>query len=124
LPSDAAARNVQALDTWLAIARARSAQGVLRALRKWQGLPWNDTLVAGRAGRALCADVRVAPDVSDALVRRCNVDLGQPPFAATGLAVLSLTARARPAAGAGTHVPWSPVACLPRASRICSAATT
>jgi acyl-homoserine-lactone acylase len=86
--ADAAATNVQALDTWLAIARARSAAGVLRALRRWQGLPWNDTLVAGRAGRALYADIRVAPDVSDALARRCNVDVGQPPFAASGLAVL------------------------------------
>jgi acyl-homoserine-lactone acylase len=86
--ADAAARNVQALDTWLAIGRARSAPGVLRALRRWQGVPWNDTLVADRGGRALYADIRVAPDVSDALAKRCNVDIGEAPFAATGLAVL------------------------------------
>jgi acyl-homoserine-lactone acylase len=86
--ADAAATNVQALDTWLAIARARSARGVLGALRHWQGIPWNHTLVADRAGRALFADVRVAPDVSDELVERCTVDIGQPPFELTGLAVL------------------------------------
>jgi acyl-homoserine-lactone acylase len=85
---DAAARNVQSLDTWLAIGRARSAPAVLRALRHWQGVPWNDTLVADRDGHALYADIRVAPDVSDALAKRCNVDIGQGPFAATGLAVL------------------------------------
>jgi acyl-homoserine-lactone acylase len=86
--ADAAARNVQSLDTWLAMSRAGSAAGVLRALRRWQGVPWNDTLVADRGGRALFADVRVAPDVSDALAKRCNVDVGQGPYAATGLAVL------------------------------------
>jgi acyl-homoserine-lactone acylase len=68
--------------------RAGSASGVLRALRRWQGVPWNDTLVADRGGRALFADVRVAPDVGDALAERCNVDVGQGPYAATGLAVL------------------------------------
>jgi acyl-homoserine-lactone acylase len=86
--ADAAARNVQSLDTWLAMGRAESAPRLLRALRHWQGVPWNDTLVADRDGRALFADIRVAPDVSDALVRRCNVDAGQGPYAATGLAVL------------------------------------
>ena len=86
--ADAAARNVQSLDTWLAMGRADSAGGVLRALRRWQGVPWNDTLVADRRGRALFADIRVAPDVSDALARRCNVDIGLGPYAATGLAVL------------------------------------
>jgi acyl-homoserine-lactone acylase len=86
--ADAAATNVQALDTWLAVARARSAAGVLRALRRWQGVPWNHTLVADRDGHALFADIRVAPDVSDAMAKRCIVDLGQPPFAATGLALL------------------------------------
>jgi acyl-homoserine-lactone acylase len=86
--ADAAATNVQALDTWLAVGRARSAPGVLRALRRWQGVPWNDTLVADRGGLALFADIRVAPNVSDALAKRCNVDIGLPPFAETGLAVL------------------------------------
>jgi acyl-homoserine-lactone acylase len=86
--ADAAATNVQALDTWLAIGRARSAPGVLRALRRWQGVPWNDTLVADRGGRALYADIRVAPNVSDTLAKRCNVDVGLGPFASSGLAVL------------------------------------
>ena len=86
--ADAAARNVQSLDTWLAMGRAESAPGLLRALRHWQGVPWTDTLVADRDGLALFADIRVAPDVSDGLVRRCNVDAGQGPYAATGLAVL------------------------------------
>jgi acyl-homoserine-lactone acylase len=86
--ADAAASNVQSIDTWLAMDRAGSAAGVLRALRRWQGLPWNDTLVADRSGEALFADIRVAPDVSDALAERCDVDIGQGPYAATGLAVL------------------------------------
>ena len=86
--ADAEATNVQTLDTWLAIGRARSAPGVLRALRRWQGVPWNDTVVADRGGRALYADIRVAPNVSDALAKRCNVDVGLPPFADSGLAVL------------------------------------
>jgi hypothetical protein len=50
--ADAAATNVQALDTWLAVARARSAAGVLRALRRWQGVPgttrWSPTGTAMR----------------------------------------------------------------------------
>jgi acyl-homoserine-lactone acylase len=86
--ADAAATNVQSLDTWLAMSRAGSAADLLRALRRWQGVPWNDTLVADRGGRALFADIRVAPDVSDALARRCNLDIGQGPYDATGLAVL------------------------------------
>jgi acyl-homoserine-lactone acylase len=86
--ADAAATNVQSVDTWLAISRARSAPAVLRALRRWQGVPWNDTLVADRGGQALYADIRVAPNVSDALAKRCNVDIGLGPFASSGLAVL------------------------------------
>jgi acyl-homoserine-lactone acylase len=86
--ADAAATNVQSLDTWLAIDRARSAPGVLRGLRRWQGIPWNDTLVADRDGGALYADIRVAPDVSDALANRCRVGTGEGSFEATGLAVL------------------------------------
>jgi acyl-homoserine-lactone acylase len=86
--ADAAATNVQSLDTWLAVGRARSAPAVLRALRRWHGVPWNDTVAADRGGRALYADIRVAPDLSDARAKRCNLDIGLPPFAASGLAVL------------------------------------
>jgi acyl-homoserine-lactone acylase len=86
--ADAGATNVQSLDTWLAIDRARSAPGVLRALRRWQGVPWNDTVVADRGGRTLYADIRVAPDLSDARAKRCSLDIGLPPFADSGLAVL------------------------------------
>jgi acyl-homoserine-lactone acylase len=86
--ADAAAKNVQSLDTWLAIDRARSAPGVLRALRRWQGVPWNDTVVADRGGRALYADIRVAPDLSDTRARRCSLDIGLPAFADSGLAIL------------------------------------
>ena len=87
--ADAAMTNVQALDTWLAIAHAQSAPGVLRALQHRQGIPWNDTVVADRGGRALFADIRVAPNVSDALAARCGATTpGLPPFALTGLAVL------------------------------------
>jgi acyl-homoserine-lactone acylase len=87
--ADAAVTNVRALDTWLALGRAQSAPAALRALERHQGIPWNDTVVADRGGRALFADVRVAPNVSNRLAARCSaVTRTLPPFRFTGLAVL------------------------------------
>ena len=87
--ADAAVTNVRALDTWLALGRAQSAPAALRALERHQGIPWNDTLVADRGGRALFADIRVAPNVSNRMAARCSaVTRTLPPFRFTGLAVL------------------------------------
>ena len=68
---DANTENLRSVDTWLAIGRARSSRGVLRALRRHQGLPLVNTIAADRAGEALYANVSAVPHVTDAKLRRC-----------------------------------------------------
>jgi acyl-homoserine-lactone acylase len=86
--SDANAGNLRILSHYLATDEARSVDGELAALRKYQGLPWVNTLAADASGHALFADIQATPDVSDAEAARCDTALGRQTFQAEGLPVL------------------------------------
>jgi acyl-homoserine-lactone acylase len=86
--SDANAGNLRILSHYLATDEARSVAGELAALRRYQGLPWVNTLAADSSGHALYSDIQATPHVTDAEAARCDTALGQQTFAGEGLPVL------------------------------------
>ena len=86
---DANAENLRVIDTWLAMGRAGSTRGLVRALHEHQGVPFVNTLAADSAGEALYADLSVVPHVTDEHARRCVTSpLGRELLATIGLPVL------------------------------------
>lgn len=86
--NDPNARNLRAGDTNLRFGQARSANGILRALRDTQGLPWVNTVAADRHGNSLLTQSQVLPRITDDLARRCSTALGRATYPAAGVAVL------------------------------------
>src|SRR5215813_7101985 len=87
--ADANAGNLsRAFNTWFGIDRAASTQQVLSILKKYQGIPWVNTIVSDRQGLALYADIGAIPHVSNAEANACNTPLGQFTFAMLGLPIL------------------------------------
>ncbi|MEV3988769.1 penicillin acylase family protein [Streptomyces sp. NPDC049837] len=86
--NDPNAANLRGTDTALGFARARSARGVLDALRRTQGLPWVNTIAADAGGHTLFTQSQVLPRVTDELARRCSTPLGTVTYPASGVAVL------------------------------------
>ncbi|MFD4676083.1 penicillin acylase family protein [Lentzea sp. NPDC058450] len=68
---DANLGNLQVVDQWLAIARARSVPELRAALARHQALPWVNTLASDSTGTAYYGDVQVVPHVTDSLRARC-----------------------------------------------------
>jgi acyl-homoserine-lactone acylase len=60
----------------------------LHILKKYEGIPWVNTIVADKTGHALYADIGTIPNVSDALVSKCNTALGVVTSKLLGLPVL------------------------------------
>jgi acyl-homoserine-lactone acylase len=86
---DANATNVaRALNTWFGFDRAASTRQVLAVLRKYQGIPWVNTIVSDKPGLALYADIGTIPGVTDALAHACDTAFGAETFAASGLPIL------------------------------------
>jgi acyl-homoserine-lactone acylase len=86
---DANADNLRMVDTWLAMAKANSVDGLLEATARHQGLPFINTIAADAAGEALYADWSVVPHVTDRHAARCVTSpADKAMFAATGLPVL------------------------------------
>ena len=96
---DANARNFRFLNHFLATDEAHSAAGELTILRKYEGLPWANTLAADSTGHALYADILAVPDVTNAEAARCDTALGKVLFQAANLPVLD---GSRPACAWGT----------------------
>jgi acyl-homoserine-lactone acylase len=97
--ADADAANLRFLSQFLAVDEARSAGQVLSILKKYEGGPWNNTIVADAAGHALYADILPVPDVSDAEAARCDTAVGAETFAVLDLPVLD---GSRPSCALGT----------------------
>jgi acyl-homoserine-lactone acylase len=85
---DANADNFRIFNHFFDVDRAQSAPAVLKILRKYEGIPWVNTIVADRAGRALYADIGSIPHVTDEMANSCNTALGQATFSLLGLPVL------------------------------------
>ena len=74
--ADANASNFRFLNHFLATDEAHSAAQELSILRKYQGIPWLNTLAADSTGHALYADIGAIPDVTNAELARCDTALG------------------------------------------------
>ncbi len=86
---DANATNLaRAVNTWFGIDRAATTQQVLTVLKKYQGVPWVNTIASDKAGLALYADIGTIPNVPNALAHKCDTALGAFTFATLGLPVL------------------------------------
>src|SRR3954454_16169130 len=85
---DANEDNFRAFNHFIATDQAQSTQELLGVLKRYQGIPWVNTIAADRKGNALYADIGAVPGVSDALVANCNTPLGQATFALARLPVL------------------------------------
>jgi acyl-homoserine-lactone acylase len=76
------------LNHFLETNRASSTNELLKILKKFQGIPWVNTIASDDRGKALYADIGSMPNVPDEKVAQCNTPLGQTTFAAVGLPVL------------------------------------
>lgn len=85
---DANRDNFRAFNHFFAMNRARSVPQALRVLRRYEGLPWVNTIAADRDGRALYADIGTVPHVTNEHAARCNTPLGQFAFSSLGLPIL------------------------------------
>jgi acyl-homoserine-lactone acylase len=97
--ADADARNLRFLNQFLAMDEAGSAAQVLSALQKYEGGPWNNTVVADATGHALYADILPVPDVTNAEAARCDTAAGAAAFLQLDLPVLD---GSRPSCAWGT----------------------
>jgi acyl-homoserine-lactone acylase len=85
---DAIADNVRAFNHFVETDQAQSVAQELAILKKYQGIPWVNTIVADRAGNALYADIGVVPHVTDAQAQQCDTALGLATFTLLGLPIL------------------------------------
>ncbi|MFC8513198.1 penicillin acylase family protein [Streptomyces sp. NPDC057257] len=86
--NDPNAANLRFGDTSLGFSKARSTADVLASLKKYQGLPWVNTIAADSSGHSLYTQSQVLPRITDDLVASCSTDLGKLTYPAAGLAVL------------------------------------
>jgi acyl-homoserine-lactone acylase len=86
---DANADNLsRALDTWFGFDRAKTTGDILSTLKKYQGIPWVNTIAVDKQGQALYADIGSVPGVPDSLAKACDIGIGVFTFAEAGLPVL------------------------------------
>jgi acyl-homoserine-lactone acylase len=97
--ADANAGNFRFLNDFLATDEAGSVAAEFAILKKYQGLPWVNTIAADSSGKALFSDIQATPDVTNAKAKRCDTALGAASFQATGVPVLD---GSRPSCAWGT----------------------
>jgi acyl-homoserine-lactone acylase len=85
---DANADNFRIFNHFFDVDRAKTTPAVLKILRKYEGIPWVNTIVADRRGRALYADIGSIPHVTDQKAADCNTAVGKATFELLGLPVL------------------------------------
>ncbi|MBV9379829.1 MAG: penicillin acylase family protein [Streptosporangiaceae bacterium] len=78
----------RAVNTWFGIGRASSTQQILAILKRYQGIPWVNTIAADRSGLALYADIGAIPHVTNAEAKACDTSLGAFTFGLFGLPIL------------------------------------
>ncbi len=66
----------------------RSVAQVLAILKKYEGIPWVNTIAADKQGNALYADIGAIPNVSNAKAQQCDTALGAATFTDLGLPIL------------------------------------
>jgi acyl-homoserine-lactone acylase len=86
---DANATNFRIFNHFLATDEAHSAKQELKILKKYEGIPWVNTIVADKTGHALYADIGTIPNVPNSLVSECDTAVGQVTYKLLGLPVLN-----------------------------------
>ena len=84
---DANASNARLLNHYFDTNHAQSSKELLNILRKYQGIPWVNTIASDSKGQALYADIGAIPNVSNEKATSCASSLGQVTFPAAGLPV-------------------------------------
>jgi acyl-homoserine-lactone acylase len=85
---DANADNFRIFNHFFATNRAGSAAQELAILKRYEGIPWVNTIAADKGGHALYADIGSIPHVTNAQAQDCNTALGAGTFNLLGLPVL------------------------------------
>jgi acyl-homoserine-lactone acylase len=85
---DVNAGNLRILNHFIDTDRAQSAPEELSILKKYEGIPWVNTIVADRQGNALYADIGAIPNVSNDKAQQCNTAVGSATSKLVGLPVL------------------------------------
>lgn len=86
--ADANATNWRVFNHFIATDEAQSTPQELHILKKYEGIPWVNTLVADRAGRVLYADIGAIPNVTDAKAQSCDTAVGKVTYKLDRLPVL------------------------------------
>lgn len=86
--NDPNARNLRISDTSLGFSRARGTAGMLKVVRRTQGLPWVNTVAADSGGHSLFTPSQVLPRITDEPAQRCSTPLGRVTYPSSGVAVL------------------------------------
>lgn len=85
---DANAGNSRILNTFYGFDRAGSVTQMLAILKRYEGIPWVNTIVADRYGNVLYADIGAIPNVPNSLAAACDTALGAATFAKLRLPIL------------------------------------
>ena len=85
---DANAENARLLNHYFDTNHAQSSKELLGILRKYQGIPWVNTIASDSKGKALYADIGAMPNVDNAKAATCSGALGEVTFPRLGLPVL------------------------------------
>lgn len=85
---DANVDNFRVFNHFFDTDRATSTADELAILKKYQGIPWVNTIVADKSGQALYADIGTMPNVPNSMAHVCNTPLGAATFKLLGLPVL------------------------------------
>ncbi|SDX27454.1 acyl-homoserine-lactone acylase [Amycolatopsis xylanica] len=83
--ADANAQNLRLTNTLAALAKAKTADAIIEATRRTQGLPWMNILATDDHGKLGYTQTHSAPNVTDAKAAQCNTSAS---FQRDGLAVL------------------------------------
>jgi acyl-homoserine-lactone acylase len=85
---DVNAENLRYLNHFFETDQAQSTKELFEILKRYQGIPWVNTIASDSRGRAFYADIGAIPAVPDSKVASCNTALGQVTSSALGLPVL------------------------------------
>ena len=85
---DANVDNFRVFNHFFETDQAQSVAQEYAVLRKYQGIPWVNTIAADRSGHAMYADIGTIPNVPNSLAQQCNTAVGAATFKLLGLPVL------------------------------------
>ncbi|MEA2346959.1 MAG: acyl-homoserine-lactone acylase, partial [Thermoleophilaceae bacterium] len=85
---DVNANSFRYLNHWFAVNQAQSTDELYDILKKYEGIPWVNTIAADSAGKALYADIGSVPNVTNAKADTCGTAIGAITRSLLGLPVL------------------------------------